>query len=63
MDFSDDADLRLWHATTYNDVVADIQKDSKGRILPQAVLPLWDIKASTKELVRIREKLGLCGIA
>jgi predicted TIM-barrel fold metal-dependent hydrolase len=60
---SDDLELRNFHVTTYNDAIADLQKETKGRLKPQAVLPLWDIEASIKELERCREKLGLCGIA
>ena len=62
MKTGDDADLRLWHVRTYNDALANIQKEGKGRLLPQGVLPLWDIDESLKELERIR-KNGLTGIA
>jgi len=58
----DDVELRQWHVTAYNDALIDLQKDGKGRLLPQAALPLWDLDASLKELERIR-KLGLTGIA
>jgi predicted TIM-barrel fold metal-dependent hydrolase len=62
MTATDDAELRLWHVRTYNDAIYDLQKDSGGRILPQAALPLWDIDESIIELNRAR-KLGLSGIA
>jgi predicted TIM-barrel fold metal-dependent hydrolase len=58
-----DIDLRMWHITAYNDALADMQKGSGGRLLPQAALPLWDLDATVKELHRTREKLGLTGIA
>jgi uncharacterized protein len=60
--FPDDAELRLWHVQTYNDALAEMQKESNNRLLPMAALPLWDIEASTKELERIA-KMGLRGIA
>ena len=58
---SDDVALRQWHVEAYNDALADMQKEGKGRLNPQAALPLWDMDASLKELDRIR-KLGLTGI-
>jgi predicted TIM-barrel fold metal-dependent hydrolase len=57
-----DAELRNWHVSTYNDALVDLQKEGKGRLLPQAALPLWDIDASIAEIKRVR-KLGLTGIA
>jgi predicted TIM-barrel fold metal-dependent hydrolase len=58
----DDVELRNWHVRTYNDALIDFQKEGRGRLLPQAALPLWDLAESEKELERIR-KLGLTGIA
>jgi predicted TIM-barrel fold metal-dependent hydrolase len=46
----------------YNDAIAEFQKGGKGRLFPQAVLPLWDMDATLKELKRCREQLGLTGI-
>lgn len=63
MDLSDDVDLRLWHVTAYNDAISGLQRETGGRLRPQAVLPFWDIEACVKELVRCREQLGLTGIA
>jgi len=58
---TEDADLRLWHVQAYNDAVLDLQKESHGRIFPQAALPLWDLDASLQELHRAR-KNGLTGV-
>lgn len=57
----EDTDLRLFHVTAYNDALLDMHAKGKGRLLPQAALPLWDIDASLVELERVR-KLGLTGI-
>lgn len=57
-----DEDLRLWHVQTYNDAIADLQREGRQRLLPQAALPLWNMEATLAELDRIR-KLGLTGIA
>jgi predicted TIM-barrel fold metal-dependent hydrolase len=61
--FTKDTELLRFHIETYNNAIADLQTASNGRLLPQAALPLWDIDASIVELKRIREKLGLTGIA
>jgi uncharacterized protein len=61
MRMSSDPSLRQWHVEAYNDALVDLQQRGKGRLLPQAVLPLWDIDASLRELERVR-KLGLTGI-
>ena len=57
-----DAELREACTRIYNDAAAELQRDSGGRLLPQAVLPFWDIKDATRELERIRA-LGMTGIA
>jgi predicted TIM-barrel fold metal-dependent hydrolase len=61
MRMSSDMSLRQWHVEAYNDALIDMQTQGNGRLLPQAVLPLWDIDASLKELARVR-KLGLTGV-
>ncbi|MBX3509728.1 MAG: amidohydrolase [Hyphomonadaceae bacterium] len=63
MDLSEDLELRQWHVTAYNDAISALQKETNGRLRPQAVLPFWDIDESIKELERCREKLGLSGLA
>lgn len=57
-----DADLRLACVTIYNDAVAELQHTSNGRLLPQAILPFWDLEATLAEMRRIREDLALTGV-
>ncbi len=57
-----DAELRRFCVTAYNDAAADLKRESGGRLLPQAVLPIWDVAAATAELVRSHDRLGLHGI-
>jgi len=57
----DDYDLRNACATVYNDAMAEIQRDTKGRILPMALMPWWNIDHCVAELERAAS-LGLHGI-
>ena len=57
-----DKELQMMCCTIYNDAVAEWQADSGGRLFPQAFLPFWDIDATLKEVVRIKEELHLTGI-
>jgi uncharacterized protein len=56
-----DRELSLVVVSIYNDAMAEWQEEGGGRLLPQAVLPFWDIDASVKEAIRIKE-LGLTGV-
>jgi uncharacterized protein len=38
---------------TYNDFYVDIQEESKMRLVPQAILPIWDMDATVKEMERL----------
>jgi predicted TIM-barrel fold metal-dependent hydrolase len=58
----EDNDLRMFHIRAYNDAIADVQKESQGRLIGQMVLPLWDIAEAVKEMQRGR-KLGLTGVS
>jgi len=58
----DDAELRAFCIQAYNDGVAELQAESGRRLLPQALLPIWDVELAVKELVRCHEKLGLTGL-
>lgn len=62
MQLTDDEELRLFHVRAYNDAIAEFQRGGKGRLFPQAVLPLWNMDATLAELKRCREELGLTGI-
>lgn len=57
-----DAELRIECVKLYNDACAEWQAESNGRLFPQALLPLWDIDATLKELRRVREELRLTGV-
>src|SRR6185437_9110204 len=45
----------------YNDAMAEWQEEGEGRLLPQAVLPFWNIEDSVKEAERVKG-LGLTGV-
>ena len=57
-----DAALRSFCITAYNDAVADLQRSGRGRLFPQAVLPIWDIGEAVAELERAHDRLGLKGV-
>jgi predicted TIM-barrel fold metal-dependent hydrolase len=40
----------------YNDFLIDIQHESGNRLLPQAVLPVWDMDLTIKEMTRLRDQ-------
>jgi uncharacterized protein len=44
----------------YNDYLVDIQHDSGNRLFPQAVLPVWDMDLTVKEMSRLRDQ-GITG--
>ncbi|GAA1851348.1 amidohydrolase family protein [Pseudonocardia ailaonensis] len=56
----DDIAQRLFILQTYNDFLADIQEESGGRLLPQAVLPVWDMDATVAEMTRLADR-GITG--
>jgi predicted TIM-barrel fold metal-dependent hydrolase len=57
-----DAEHRAFCVAAYNDACRDLQTESRGRLLPQAMLPIWDVPAAVKELERAQDELGLTGI-
>jgi len=56
----DDLELRLAITKTYNDFLADWQRESGNRLFPQGLLPIWDMDLLVKEMRRGKE-LGLTG--
>ncbi len=56
-----DPALRAFCTSAYNDAVADLQRESGGRLYPQALLPFWDIALAARELERCHDELGLTG--
>jgi len=57
----EDDDLRRTCAHIYNDAMAEIQGNSKDRLLPMALMPWWNIEHCVAEVERARS-LGLRGI-
>ncbi|SRR5579875_464107 len=55
-------DLKLRNAvqTMYNDFLVELQHESNNRLFPQAVLPVWDMDLTLKEMTRLREQ-GITG--
>ena len=46
----------------YNDAMGEWQAESGDRLLPQAMLPFWDIDATVAEIVRIKSELKMTGV-
>jgi len=44
----------------YNEFLMDVQHDSGNRLFPQAVLPVWDMDLTVKEMARLRDQ-GVTG--
>jgi uncharacterized protein len=55
-----DTQQRSQVQSIYNDFLVDVQNESAKRLLPQAVLPVWDIDLTVKEMARLREQ-GITG--
>jgi len=49
----EDIDFRNLVSSIYNDSLVDVQNESRGRLLPQAVLPVWDMDRTVKEMHRL----------
>jgi len=56
----EDLEQRSLLQQVYNDFLMDVQDESAGRLLPQAVLPVWDMDLTLKEMTRLRER-GITG--
>ena len=48
-----DIEFRNLCSSIYNDSLVDVQNESGGRLLPQAVLPIWDMDLAIKEMQRL----------
>ena len=57
-----DDELRMACVQIYNDYAAEIQANTKGRLVPQAILPLWSMPATLREMQRARGELKLTGV-
>lgn len=56
----DDLELRSTALRVYNDFYVDVQTESGGRLFPQALLPIWDMKFTVAEMTRLLD-LGIRG--
>jgi predicted TIM-barrel fold metal-dependent hydrolase len=52
----EDANLRLEVLRVFNDFYVDIQAESHGRLVPQALLPIWDMPLTLAEMNRLLAK-------
>jgi predicted TIM-barrel fold metal-dependent hydrolase len=48
----DPGDTSLAHVKAYNDFVLDWAREGKGRFVPLAVVPYWDVPAAVEEIQR-----------
>ena len=60
-DLVQDVALRNTCLEIFNDANAELQVESKDRLLPMAILPAWDIDACVREVQRAKD-LGLRGV-
>lgn len=51
-----DLDRRKAILQMYNDFFGDIQEESGGRLLPQAMLPIWDMDLTVAEMTRLIDR-------
>lgn len=56
----DDIAVRNAVQAAYNDFLVDLQHESGNRLFPQAVLPVWDMDLTVKEMTRLRDQ-GITG--
>lgn len=56
----EDETQRLMVLQTYNDFLVDTQEASGGRLLPQAMLPYWDMDLTVREMTRMLDR-GITG--
>ena len=56
----EDIELRTAVLQIYNDFLGDIQEESGGRLLPQAMLPTWDMDLTVAEIERLAKR-GITG--
>ena len=56
----EDLEIRTVILQTYNDFLVDVQRESGGRLLPQGLLPVWDIDLTVREITRLADQ-GMTG--
>jgi len=52
----EDVERRNLVQAVYNDFLMDVQAESGGRLFPQAVLPIWDMDLTVREMERLRDR-------
>ena len=52
----EDERTRLEILRIYNDFLGDVQEESGGRLYPQALLPIWDMPATIREMTRLLDR-------
>jgi uncharacterized protein len=52
----EDQEQRRMVLQTYNDFLVDVQEESGARLFPQAMLPIWDMDLTVREMTRLIEK-------
>jgi predicted TIM-barrel fold metal-dependent hydrolase len=52
----DDVAQRMEILRIYNDFYVDIQNESAGRLIPQALIPIWDMDLTLQEMNRLLDK-------
>jgi predicted TIM-barrel fold metal-dependent hydrolase len=55
-----DVEQRSLVQRIYNDFLVDVQHESRNRLFPQAVLPVWDMDLTIAEMTRLRAE-GITG--
>jgi predicted TIM-barrel fold metal-dependent hydrolase len=56
----EDVKQRLAVLQIYNDFLVEVQDESDNRLFPQAVLPIWDMDLTVKEMTRLIDR-GITG--
>jgi predicted TIM-barrel fold metal-dependent hydrolase len=51
----EDLELRRMVLRIYNDFFVDLHTESNGRLLPQAILPIWDMEETLAEVERLMD--------
>lgn len=57
-----DVPLRNFCVQAYNEHAAGMQQDTARRLLPQALLPIWDMELTVQEVIRCHDHCGLTGL-
>jgi predicted TIM-barrel fold metal-dependent hydrolase len=56
----EDVELRTAILQIYNDFLIDVQRESSGRLVPQGLLPVWDMDFTVREIERLSDQ-GMTG--